>query len=112
MVKKVGFGSAGRDRVGIGVFFQRRIVRARAKNAQADAGMDGALSVGCLHFFGFDVNCLSDFVKAALLQTTVTRDMRGDLQLLPIRIGLDTGVQASGCPVRLNVKGSYEKDSS
>jgi hypothetical protein len=75
--------------------------------------MDGfALSVGCLDFFGFDVNCLSDFVKATLLQAAIARDVRGNSQLLPIRIELDTRVQASGCPVRLNVKGSCEKDSS
>ena len=57
--------------------------------------MDGlALACRCLDFFRFDVNRLADIVEAARLQAAVARDMGDDLQVLPVRIGLDTGVEA------------------
>ena len=103
----------GRDGRGLAVLFPNCIVPARTINAQAYAGVDGfGLSRCCLDLFGFDVNRLPDFVEGGRLQASVAGHMRRDLQLLPIRIALNAGVQAGGCPVRLNVKRSCEKECS
>lgn len=103
----------GRDGRGLGFFLLNCTVGARTINAQAYAGVDGfGLSRCCLDLFGFDVNRLSDFVEGSRLQSSVAGDMRRDLQFLPIRIALNAGIQARGCPVRLNVKRSYEKERS
>ena len=52
-----------------------------------------ALARGGLDLFGFDIDCLSDFVEATLLQASVARDMGGDLEFLPVGVGIDAGVE-------------------
>jgi hypothetical protein len=48
--------------------------------------MDGfALSCRGLEVFGFDVDRLPDFVEASRLQAAIARNLRNDLQFLPVR---------------------------
>ena len=69
-----------------------------------------SLAFRCLHFFRFDVNCLSNFLEGARLQAAVARDVGDDLQFLPVGIGLDGGVEEGGRSAPLNLKGSCDKE--
>jgi len=103
-------GGAGRIR--FGGFFGSRIIRARAINAEADAGVYGcALARLGLHLFGFEVDGLFDFVEAALLQVAVTQDVGGDQEFLAIGVRLNAGVEARGSSARLHVKRTGEEKS-
>src|SRR6202140_2330636 len=99
--------------IGLGFFFLNCTVRTRTINAQAYARVDGfGLSRFCLDLFGFEVTGLAHFVEASRLYASVAGNRRRDLELLPIRIALNAGIQAGGgCPVRLNVKSSCKKSA-
>ena len=72
--------------------------------------MDGfAQARRCLDLFCFDVNGLFDFVETALLKAAVARDVRGDLEFLPVGEGVNTGVEMGGGSARLDVKRACKK---
>jgi hypothetical protein len=55
-----------------------------------------APAIRTLDLFGFYVDGLPDFVEATGLETAVACNVSGDLKFLPVCIGINTGVDASG----------------
>ena len=70
------------------------------------------LAVRGLDLFGFEVDGLPNFVETALLQAAVVRNVGGDLEFLPVGVGLNARIEASGASARLNVQRAREKECS
>ncbi len=97
--------------VSTGAFFRSRIVRARAVDAQANAGMDGCgLGFCCLDGFRLNVDGLPNFVEAALLQAAVAGYVSRDLEFLAIRVGIDTGIESRRASAELNVERACQEE--
>ena len=60
--------------------------------------------------FGFDVEGLPDLCRFILVHTSISHDVRGDVQLLTVCVGQDRGVEAVAIRSELNVNGAREKE--
>ena len=61
-----------------------------------------------LQFFRFDVDRLSDFVEAALLEAAVARNVGSDLEFFAVGVRLNAGVDARLACAGLHVEGAGE----